>query len=388
MVWCIQTGNYLEFSKESVCAFFTRNSIPISAHTIVKVHLKESAYSSEETLHLNSQLEPSPHKTHIYILTKPEHTFSIDLNSYARDTLRTQQNKITLYTPSNLPVLSVISTLKKYFPSFHFFHYFSLYYRIKTPHGRSLKQAKPNETVCTMPSVLYLQPVNPFELARMQSPSFTGEFYQLKTLNSSTVFSKKYTVSIYGHFLFAVKKGSSSPLGQSLEVTADLIAYKQTVGNRSLAVIEQGGTRWSLYSRNSEAVESLLYYIEQTPKYQPREIGAETAKSWERKCHNVQNIISHNISSSSLPRAAVLFPQDVPMVREELNEIKSPGFLIRKLEAHIQRSIWDNVNIEFIVYLLHLQGFSLTAEIHQEIRDFSAHRKRILSKLKEMENAL
>lgn len=389
MVWCVTTEKYLEFKKESVCAFLTRNNLSISTHAVIKISFKDGAYASEEILNLNSRLEANDKRSQIYILTKPECTFTVYLNEYARNMLRTSQNKLTIHSPNALSVLAALNIIKQYFPSFHHMPYFSLYYCSRKSPGMHLKQAKLNKPVEFLPSAVYLQPTNPFEFSRTLVPSFTGEFYQLKTLNSSTFFSKKYIVSIYSHFLFAIKKGSTSPLGQSLEITLDLISYKQIIGDRTLAIIEQGGTRWSLFSKNIDDIDRLLHFIGNTPKHHPRDIYPDVAKNWENRCINVQEIISHNITSSSLPRADVLFPQEIPMVKEGLQgKEKDVAALIRKLESHIQRSIWDNVNIEFIVYLLQLKGFSLTDDIHQEIRNFSTHRKNILNKLKEVERSL
>lgn len=389
MVWCVVTGKYLEFKKESVCSFLTRNNLSISKNAVVKISFKENSYASEEILNLNSYLEKSDRSSHMYILTRPECTLTVYLNEYAQSVLKTDQNKLSIYSPNTLPVLSVLNIIKQYFPAFRHMAYFSLYHCSKKHSNRNLEQAKLNIPVGSIPAAVYLQPTNLFEFSRTQNPSFTGEFYQLKALNSSTFFSKKYIVSIYSHFIFAIKKGSTSPLGQSLEITLDLVSYKQTVGNRTLAIIEQGGTRWSLFSKNSEEIDHLLYCIANTPKCHPREIYLESAKSWENKCQDVQRIISHNITSSSLPRADVLFPREIPMTKASLmDKEKDPISLIRKLESHIQRSIWDNVNIEFIVYLLQQKGISLTSEIHQEIRNFSSHRKSILNKLKEIEKTL
>lgn len=388
MVWCIKTAKQLEFQEETVCSFLTRNNLSISACAIVKVFLKNSIYESEEILHLNSLLEICDKNSYFYVLTSPARTFSVYLNAFAKHILKAEESKITLYIPNTLSASLLLRTLQKYFPVFKHFECFSLYYREKAEDRTFLKQIPANENVANIGLAAYLQPINPFELSRRLPPVFTAEFYQLSALNSSTLFSKKYVVSIYGHFLFAYKKGASDTVGQSIEMSSDVVAYKQEVGSKTLAIIEQSGTRWSLYSKNIERIDTLLYHIRQTPKYFPREIELETAKSWKSKCSTVQNMISHNISSSSLPQASVLFPQDFPKISDELDQRKTPEFLIKKLKSHIQRSIWDNVNIEFIVYLLDLQGLPLATEIYQEIREFSAHRKRILGKLKEMEKTL
>ncbi|KAH9386290.1 uncharacterized protein NEMAJ01_1186 [Nematocida major] len=388
MVWCIQTGKRLDFKEESVCAFFTRNNLSIPAHAIVKVFLKRCVYVSEEILHLNSQLDRYVNNSHMYILTRPEHTAYVYVNAFARSILNTCGSRIPLHVPKDLPAAQALGALQLYFPAFQHFSCFSLYTREASSDRGTLRQVGAQEAVCSLGGAVYLQPTCPFETARKQPPLFVGEFYQLKTFNSSTMFAKKYVVSIYAHFLFAHKKGETSEHGQTLEMTHDLISYKQEVGSKCFAVIEQNGTRWSLHSKDSEAVSALLFHIKEAPRHFPREVEAETAKSWEKKCANVQSIISHNLTSSSLPQAAVLFPQDIPKVSEELGKTKPPGVLMEKLELHVQRSIWDNVNIEFIIYLLDLQGVPLTAEIYQEIREFSVHRKRILGKIKQMKGSL
>ncbi|KAI5165917.1 hypothetical protein NEIRO02_0802 [Nematocida sp. AWRm79] len=388
MVWCSETGKYLSFKKERVCSFFTRNNIGISTHVILKIEIKDGSYSSEEILHLNSELEPESNCK--YILTKPEYSLKIYINAYARMFLKTEKNKVVFPVSSELPVSHVLSSLENYFPIFPYFDGFALYRHLKLENSTSLQKVEMHKKAAEVGPVMHLQPSNPFGMSRQFPSAFSNEFYQLKNLNSTTVFAKKYIVSIYGHFLFACKKGTDGSLGYTLEITEDLIAYPQIVGSKVFAIIEQNGTKWSLFNKDADAVRTLLYYIERAPRYLPRETEAiaETAESWEKKCDNVRDIVTYNISSSSLPTASVLFPRSIPKLKDEINKEQSAEFLIRKLESHVQRSIWDNVNIEFLVYLLSMQGISLASEIHEEIREYSLHRKRILRKIKEIEDSL
>ncbi|KAI5160020.1 hypothetical protein NEAUS03_0800 [Nematocida ausubeli] len=388
MVWCVETEKYLEFKKERVCTFLARNNIGIATHVILKIQLKKGSYVSDEILHLSSQLDPETGCK--YILTRPECTLYIYINLYAQSFLKSEKRKIVFLAANKLSVHHVLKSLEKYFPVFPYFSEFALYYRVRTPESTFLKKAEMHESASDAGPVLYLQPSHPLNLSRKFPAQFSSEFYQLKAINSSMVFAKKYIVGVFGHFLFAYKKGTDGALGYTLEITSDLVSYKQTVGTKVFAVIEHNGMRWSLYNKSTEAVESLLYCVSHAPRSLPRDtdIDTEVDEEWGQKCDAVREIVSYNISSSSFPQAAVLFPQSIPRIKDEVTESQSPQALVQKLQSHIQRSIWDNVNIEFLVYLLNMQGLPLALEIHEEIREYSMHRKRILKKIKEIEKSL
>ncbi|KAI5189747.1 hypothetical protein NECID01_0653 [Nematocida sp. AWRm77] len=379
---CLKTEEYLSFERELVSSFLSRNNLSLTTHAVVKVVLHKDTYMALETLELGSYLEPACSSEHFYFLTEPEVSVDVCLNPYTKQMLRTEESRLSFFCAKHLSVSSIWTLLFRMFSASLKIKYFALYCTEDSAYGYSLKKA-PLYQKLRAGSVFYLQAEEPFVLAQTEPPIFSSSFLQLRSFNSPYLFAKSYKIDVFGHFLCATKSTRKNMPEHSLEITEDLRAYKQVVGTRVFAVVEQNGVRWSLHHKNPNEVEELLRAIAHAPRHKPRLVTSSEKETWKKKCSALNGVLGKTFSNSSLHKVLTLFPSEMPN-SYQISHQEPPEVLIQKLAAHLQRSIWDNVTIEFIAYLLTLQNVPLSFELHREIRAFSVGRKKILAQLKQM----
>ncbi|KAI5181050.1 hypothetical protein NEOKW01_1291 [Nematocida sp. AWRm80] len=380
MVWCIFTRKTIPHEDEIVSKFLKRNNYSLLNHIIIKITYHNEAYASEETLFLSSRLDKSISRREKYILTKSELKLNVYLNIFTRTFLETASRRIRLYLPETATVSMALDMLQEYFPGFKEFQLFSLYLVTCGKWEVSVAEIKKMALIKSVSLHLQLQPNDPFGLSKIKEPSFTEEFKHLKSFTSTQIFSDTYNICLYGHYLHAVKKGSTATFGNTIELTYTTKAYKQIVGNKTFAVVDKDGTRWALYSKTESKIESLLDSIYLAPRYNPYEIETDADNLWRDYCNNIEDILSQKISQISLPNISSLLPHTLDPQCSDSLESTVPE-LFHKLRMQLQRSIWDNVNIEFILYLLQKQNIPKITDILKEVKEFSEHRKQILSQV-------
>ncbi|KAI5185517.1 hypothetical protein NEHOM01_0876 [Nematocida homosporus] len=380
IVWSTVTGTQLHCKKESVATFLERHSLSLSTHAVVQITWSGTRLVGQRTLELDGLLGRVENaKTLRYLLVQPEHQLTICLNSYTREFLLADLNQLTFSCAKQTPISQVLRDLRHYFSPDLVESHFTLYTVESTALGRTLVEVKLGSVAETYTN-LQLQARDPFLLARTRQPQYVQSFYQLDTFNSSLLFATQYAISLYSHFILAQKKGGPDKYGQSLEITEDLRAFKQVFGKRHFLVIETPGTRWTFYSKSRPNTDQLLYEIKQAPRYKPREIEPSKSNKIQRYCQSIETLLAkNNPSLSSLPLFSRIFPSELPTDQMA----QDPVQLLHKLESYLQRSVWDNVNIEFILYLLVAQNILPIDGLQDEVRQFSTHRKQILSQLRD-----
>lgn len=382
-MWCLNRAAYLEFTRELVSSFLARHCLSLTAHAVVKVGRNANRGLAHEVLLLGAYLEPAPQGEHLYFLTEPEVPVDVWLNPYTRQALETTTAKLSFFVSRSLTVPSLWLLLLQIFSGTPAIAHFALYAAEETIDGAVMKQAPPHWNIGGRARSLHLQVVSAFALETAAPPAFSNSFFQLRYFSSSLLFAKQYQIELFGHFLCATKHSRRASPACTLEITADLKVHQQVVGRRVFAVIEHNGAKWTLYHRNRAAVAELLAAIARAPRHQPRLVEPPEKRAWQAKCAGLEELLQQNRSHSSLHQILALFPRELPRAAQ-ISDQEHPEALLRKLKSHLQRSIWDNVTIEFIVYLLSLQQVPLAADLQREIRAFAAGRKQILAQVKQM----
>ncbi|OAG31552.1 hypothetical protein NEDG_00027 [Nematocida displodere] len=379
-MWSVGTDRCFVFERETVGAFLTRNSLSVSKYLVGKVIYRAGKFFAHEVLLLDAYLAPPEASEHFYYLSELGPRVEVLLNRYTRQYLGTECAAVSFVLASGSFLSDVRSLLEHVFSSQ--VGAFSFFSATETEWGPELARAS-EEAPIHLGSAYHLQATSPFRLACSTPPSFSGVFLQLDALNSLTLLAKRYSVRVYEQFILAVKEGEKKGTGQCIEITGDVRAFKQKVGSRTFAVIETHGTRWSLYAKAPGSLDRLLKTIAQAPRHQPRAIEGGGGGAWSRHCTEVEALLRAPETSSSMVDLMKLFPNELPGTGSLCPTTnREAAVLLQKLDAHLQRSIWDNVTIEFIVYLLSAQSVSLVEGMHGEIREFSKHRKRLLSQLR------
>jgi len=305
---------------------------------------------------------------------------TICINPYGRHVLGTSASFLSFFVPLSLSVAKLSAMVQKLFPGTSKIAFFSLFGAFQSDFGPTVKKFSLISEVKDLPPTLHLQAENPFELAKSNPPSFASAFLHLKYFNSSLMFSPKYNVEIFGHFIRAQKK-SQTDVEYVVEITEEAKTYTQKVGDRVFCVIEQHSAKWTLYSKTTSKIKELLNAIESAPRHKPRLIEIAPKKQ-PRKTSFSNAILEESVSSASINRLCSLFPSDIPNL-ESLTDSTDPHALFKKVEMHLQRSIWDSVTTELLLCLLHEQKGVPVKHLSKDVKEFSAHLKRVLEKLKD-----
>ncbi|KAI5171692.1 hypothetical protein NEFER03_0997 [Nematocida sp. LUAm3] len=377
-ILCGVTGNSFEFVEETVGEFLKRNDLETGSWIVVHLSYEEDLFKTQKVLELQDYLVPVRIDSHAYYITQPEKEINIKINAYGRYFLQTEKKEFLLYCSKETSSRILLKILKKYLPKSKHFHEFFLYTAKNTEWGVSLRRLKTGEAM-EMHSTIFFQARDPFSIESLEVPSFNREFLYLPFYSTSISKAKVYTIMIHGHFIVAKKKNTKI-VELTMEITDDLRVFKQVLGNKEFAVLESLGVRWTLYSPKSLGVFDLFSSIANAPRYKHRDIEIDQYAAIQSACTKAQKIMERSESVVSFPTLSSFLPEKIP--RTNTYE-ESSNALLARLEKYLQKSVWDNVNIEFILYLLAMRKIIQAESIHKEVREFGIHRKKILSQLRE-----